>query len=247
VSDEYLDEDGYPTDEALKRIEEWPYTDIAGMPAFVKDLWRYPNFWTEEGGRLPSPYRFRLSRRWSDQESFRSPASYRGAALRGLHERCMSGQKRALFRTCSLRRTRGIGKSGRATSKKALKVLCKPREPETPFLVVAVPVVDAGYARQNVPQECFGHLMRTPDRSKFRPNCAAKIVRCPMRHREPWAVLFRSARAVGLMVVNSLLNRFLLVVRGSASGEEITFPIFRHPAPHDFLRAPDEWHAMICR
>lgn len=47
-----LDEDGYPTEEALKRIEEWPHTDIAGLLAFVKRLWRYPNFWCEQGERL---------------------------------------------------------------------------------------------------------------------------------------------------------------------------------------------------
>ncbi|MEX3933338.1 hypothetical protein AB4Y32_16295 [Paraburkholderia phymatum] len=47
-----LDDDGYPTEEALKRIADWPWRDALGMLAFVRDLWRYPNFWTQEGGRL---------------------------------------------------------------------------------------------------------------------------------------------------------------------------------------------------
>lgn len=52
MNQELLDEDGYPTDDALARIVEWPYNDIPGMLAFVKDLWRYPNFWTEQDDRL---------------------------------------------------------------------------------------------------------------------------------------------------------------------------------------------------
>lgn len=37
----YLDEDGYPTEKALKLIEEWDYKDFEGLLAFVKDLWWY--------------------------------------------------------------------------------------------------------------------------------------------------------------------------------------------------------------
>lgn len=47
-----LDDDGYPTDEALDIVAAWPHTDIPGLIAFVRDLWRYPNFWTDDGDRL---------------------------------------------------------------------------------------------------------------------------------------------------------------------------------------------------
>lgn len=47
-----FDDDGYPTDEALKRIAEWPYMDIAGMLEFVQGLWSYPDRWWTEGDTL---------------------------------------------------------------------------------------------------------------------------------------------------------------------------------------------------
>jgi hypothetical protein len=34
-----LDDDGYPTDEALKRITEWSWHDIQAMLDFVQSLW----------------------------------------------------------------------------------------------------------------------------------------------------------------------------------------------------------------
>ena len=37
MSDDFLDDDGYPTDEALKRIVEWPYEDIPGMLDFCSE------------------------------------------------------------------------------------------------------------------------------------------------------------------------------------------------------------------
>lgn len=45
----YLDGDGYPTDEALKRITEWPHTEISGMLEFARPLWSYPDRWWIEG------------------------------------------------------------------------------------------------------------------------------------------------------------------------------------------------------
>lgn len=47
-----LDDDGYPTDEALQRIADWPYQGAAGMLEFVRGLWSYPNFWTQEDDKL---------------------------------------------------------------------------------------------------------------------------------------------------------------------------------------------------
>lgn len=47
--EDYLDEDGYPTQEALDRISAWPYADIRGMLAFVRELWNYDWSWAEEG------------------------------------------------------------------------------------------------------------------------------------------------------------------------------------------------------
>lgn len=49
MSEEMLDDDGYPTEEALTRIAKWPHTDLRGMLDFVRELWRYTNFWAEEG------------------------------------------------------------------------------------------------------------------------------------------------------------------------------------------------------
>lgn len=47
---EWLDEEGvYPTDEALKKIEKWPWEDITGCFAFIKDIWAYADsgYWVE--------------------------------------------------------------------------------------------------------------------------------------------------------------------------------------------------------
>lgn len=38
-----FDVDGYPTDETLKRIEDWPYTDINGCLDFVQSCWHWPD------------------------------------------------------------------------------------------------------------------------------------------------------------------------------------------------------------
>ena len=49
---EYLDKDGYPTEEALDKIARWPHTDgWTELLAFVRELWAYPvnnEFWREE-------------------------------------------------------------------------------------------------------------------------------------------------------------------------------------------------------
>lgn len=47
-----LDDEGYPTDEALDCIERWPYIEADQMLEFVRGLWSYPQFWTQEGDVL---------------------------------------------------------------------------------------------------------------------------------------------------------------------------------------------------
>ncbi len=50
MSDLFRDGEGYPTEAALARIRQWPYTDIYGMLTFVRSLWEYADagYWTEE-------------------------------------------------------------------------------------------------------------------------------------------------------------------------------------------------------
>ena len=52
MSDEMLDDDGYPTEEALKRIAEWPHTDWSGLLEFTQPLWNYPDRWWTVGDVL---------------------------------------------------------------------------------------------------------------------------------------------------------------------------------------------------
>lgn len=47
-----MDDGGYPDDEELQRITDWNYADIPAMLEFVRGLWSYPNFWTQEGDKL---------------------------------------------------------------------------------------------------------------------------------------------------------------------------------------------------
>lgn len=46
---EWLDEDGYPTDELLDLIEHWNYKALPELFQFIKPLWAYANdgFWEE--------------------------------------------------------------------------------------------------------------------------------------------------------------------------------------------------------
>uniref|UniRef100_A0A6M3KDF3 Uncharacterized protein n=1 Tax=viral metagenome TaxID=1070528 RepID=A0A6M3KDF3_9ZZZZ len=36
-----FDSDGYPTDETLKTIEEWPYTDFPALMVYVAEAWKW--------------------------------------------------------------------------------------------------------------------------------------------------------------------------------------------------------------
>lgn len=47
-SSDFLDENGYPTDEAETTITNWPHEDWRGLMAFVKSLWRYSEMWNEK-------------------------------------------------------------------------------------------------------------------------------------------------------------------------------------------------------
>jgi hypothetical protein len=38
------DDDGYPTDDTVKTIEDWPYQDITGALDFVAAAWHWPDF-----------------------------------------------------------------------------------------------------------------------------------------------------------------------------------------------------------
>ena len=39
MDNEWLDEDGYPTDAALDRITNWDYNDPKGWFVFIKNIW----------------------------------------------------------------------------------------------------------------------------------------------------------------------------------------------------------------
>jgi hypothetical protein len=46
---ELLDEDGYPTDEALQIVEAWHWTDPKGWFDFIKEIWHLKNWGWGEG------------------------------------------------------------------------------------------------------------------------------------------------------------------------------------------------------
>ena len=39
-----FDEFGYPTEECLKKIEEWPWREAEGLFYFLQKLWKYPKY-----------------------------------------------------------------------------------------------------------------------------------------------------------------------------------------------------------
>ena len=45
---ELLDEDGYPTEEALEKIENWDCKDFDGLINFIKDIWWYQYGWDDD-------------------------------------------------------------------------------------------------------------------------------------------------------------------------------------------------------
>lgn len=48
-----MNKDGYPEEYELKKITEWDYKDFEGLMEYVADLWKYPQYWTnEESGKI---------------------------------------------------------------------------------------------------------------------------------------------------------------------------------------------------
>ena len=47
-NEEFLDKDGFPTDEALEMIEKWEYTDKKGCFEFIKSLWCWEEYFDEK-------------------------------------------------------------------------------------------------------------------------------------------------------------------------------------------------------
>lgn len=64
-----MDDDGYPEDEELQQVRDWPYTDFAGMMQFIKDRWRYEDYWNEEETKEGRLYHVSTAG-WSGNESF---------------------------------------------------------------------------------------------------------------------------------------------------------------------------------
>jgi len=44
MQEDFLDEDGYPTESALEIIKLWPYDDLTGWFKFIEDIW-YMKSW----------------------------------------------------------------------------------------------------------------------------------------------------------------------------------------------------------
>lgn len=48
MQSDHLDDDGYPTETALKLIEEWHWTDCKGLLEFIHSIWHLRSWgWTE--------------------------------------------------------------------------------------------------------------------------------------------------------------------------------------------------------
>jgi len=58
------DQDGYPTDEELARLKEWPFGDVDGICKFIESIW-----WMPDGGVRLKRGRLRLATGgWSGNE-----------------------------------------------------------------------------------------------------------------------------------------------------------------------------------
>ena len=71
--EDWLDDDGYPTDKALEKITNWDYKDTLGCFEFICSLWSYQNYYNTEKttNDFDSPIvRIKLSTGgWSGNES----------------------------------------------------------------------------------------------------------------------------------------------------------------------------------
>lgn len=67
---EYLDEDEYPTEEALLKIQTWDWRDMKGVFDFMKSLWYYDDYFTECRDRNNNKTVYMISTiGWSGNES----------------------------------------------------------------------------------------------------------------------------------------------------------------------------------
>ena len=78
---DFLDEDGYPTEQALEVVEKWHWDDAKGWFKFIEELWAYHDFgWKEKvepheqqgfkGYENRMAYRYYISTAgWSGNES----------------------------------------------------------------------------------------------------------------------------------------------------------------------------------
>ena len=44
-----LDEGGYPTEETLEEIREWPYEEADALFEAIGSIWKYPEYWQRDG------------------------------------------------------------------------------------------------------------------------------------------------------------------------------------------------------
>lgn len=49
----HMDNDGYPANTELKKIEKWPHTDLEGLLKYVRERWQYADmgYWRQRGGK----------------------------------------------------------------------------------------------------------------------------------------------------------------------------------------------------
>jgi hypothetical protein len=47
-----FDKDGYPTDDTLEAITDWPMDDIDGWFAFIEEAWYYPQYFKRDGNMI---------------------------------------------------------------------------------------------------------------------------------------------------------------------------------------------------
>ena len=63
-----MDADGYPTEDELKRIEEWDWRDPIGLMEYVYSLWKYADWGWKRGGKRGGNYYSISTGGWSGNE-----------------------------------------------------------------------------------------------------------------------------------------------------------------------------------
>lgn len=65
-----LDADGYPTEEAVKKVREWPWEDLHGLFAYLHSLWHLADWGWKEGTDIKRCRVFHISTAgWSGNET----------------------------------------------------------------------------------------------------------------------------------------------------------------------------------